>query len=204
MDGSANIMDAKLPCMRMVSDLPGSPVSVTAFSNKFCSAWLCNLLRGSGYSMLTFISDFIKPPTTLSCYPSLDGTLVHGSCPTPLPTPPPASGFPSLMYTRRLMEALLALHYQCPLRERNAKTPNNVNLDLSDDSANKLLAFPHNISTNILNYKQVNLDGLTGPVQFSEYGTRRKINLDVLNLRNNSFFKVGSIVTLKLNSFFPQ
>ncbi len=40
-------------------------------------------------------------------------------------------------------------------------------------------------------YEQVYLDGLTGPVQFNEYGRRREIELEVLNLRNNSFERVS-------------
>ncbi|KAL9962101.1 hypothetical protein ACROYT_G031173 [Oculina patagonica] len=41
-------------------------------------------------------------------------------------------------------------------------------------------------------YEQVYLDGLTGPVQFNEYGRRREIELEVLNLRNNSFERIGT------------
>lgn len=40
-------------------------------------------------------------------------------------------------------------------------------------------------------FMQVNLDGLTGPVQFNEYGNRKGINLEILNLQNNSFIKVS-------------
>ena len=40
-------------------------------------------------------------------------------------------------------------------------------------------------------YKQVHLDGLTGPVQFDEHGKRSEIELEILNLRNNSFEKVS-------------
>lgn len=50
----------------------------------------------------------------------------------------------------------------------------------------------------LLNNKKVNLDGLTGPVQFSENGMRRNIELDVLNLRNNSFTKVRIVVAFEV------
>ena len=40
---------------------------------------------------------------------------------------------------------------------------------------------------------QVNLDGLTGPINFNEYGKRKGVDLEILNLRNNSFKKVSSI-----------
>ncbi|XP_078382291.1 glutamate receptor 2-like [Oculina patagonica] len=39
--------------------------------------------------------------------------------------------------------------------------------------------------------KKVNLDGLTGPIQFNENGKRKEIELEILNLRNNSFKKIG-------------
>lgn len=41
-------------------------------------------------------------------------------------------------------------------------------------------------------FKQVSLDGLTGPVKFNENGKRRKIELEILNLRNNLFKSVSS------------
>ncbi|XP_078376095.1 glutamate receptor 4-like isoform X2 [Oculina patagonica] len=40
--------------------------------------------------------------------------------------------------------------------------------------------------------KQVYLDGLTGPVQFNKFGKRREIELEVLNLRNNLFQRIGT------------
>ncbi|XP_078384348.1 glutamate receptor 4-like isoform X2 [Oculina patagonica] len=40
--------------------------------------------------------------------------------------------------------------------------------------------------------RKVSLDGLTGPVQFNTYGKRKGIELEVLNLRNNSFKKIGT------------
>lgn len=42
--------------------------------------------------------------------------------------------------------------------------------------------------------EQISLDGLTGPVNFNEYGQRKKTDLEILNLRNNSFKKVGGII----------
>jgi len=36
------------------------------------------------------------------------------------------------------------------------------------------------------------MDGLTGPIHFDEYGTRTEIELEILNLRNNSFTKVSN------------
>ena len=45
--------------------------------------------------------------------------------------------------------------------------------------------------TILLFFKQASLDGLTGPLHFSEDGARIKIELDILNLRNNSFNKVS-------------
>lgn len=45
--------------------------------------------------------------------------------------------------------------------------------------------------TILLFYKQASLDGLTGPIHFSEDGARTKIELDILNLRNDSFKKVS-------------
>ncbi|XP_078384338.1 glutamate receptor ionotropic, kainate 2-like isoform X1 [Oculina patagonica] len=40
--------------------------------------------------------------------------------------------------------------------------------------------------------KQVHLDGITGPVQINEYGKRKGIELEISNLRNNSFKKIGT------------
>ncbi|XP_078384274.1 glutamate receptor ionotropic, kainate 3-like isoform X2 [Oculina patagonica] len=40
--------------------------------------------------------------------------------------------------------------------------------------------------------KKVKFKGLTGPVQFDESGKRTEIALDVLNLRNNSFQRIGT------------
>ncbi|XP_020619406.1 uncharacterized protein LOC110057163 [Orbicella faveolata] len=40
--------------------------------------------------------------------------------------------------------------------------------------------------------KKISLDGLTGPVNFNEYGQRKKTDLEILNLRNNSFKKIGT------------
>ncbi|XP_078383344.1 glutamate receptor ionotropic, kainate 2-like [Oculina patagonica] len=39
---------------------------------------------------------------------------------------------------------------------------------------------------------EVSLDGLTGPVKFNENGKRRKIELEILNLRNNLFKSIGT------------
>ena len=36
------------------------------------------------------------------------------------------------------------------------------------------------------------MDGLTGPIKFDENGKRKGIELEILNLRNNSFKKVRS------------
>lgn len=51
--------------------------------------------------------------------------------------------------------------------------------------------------------KQVNLDGLSGPIQFNEYGKRKGIELEILNLRNNYFKKVSNHKTLlsKITAF---
>ncbi|KAL9962089.1 hypothetical protein ACROYT_G031159 [Oculina patagonica] len=40
--------------------------------------------------------------------------------------------------------------------------------------------------------RKVNLDGLTGPVLFNEFGKRKEIELDILNLRNNVFERTGT------------
>ncbi|XP_067046387.1 glutamate receptor 4-like isoform X2 [Acropora muricata] len=39
--------------------------------------------------------------------------------------------------------------------------------------------------------KKVNLDGITGEVQFDQNGRRNGIHLEILNLQNNSFKKIG-------------
>ena len=39
--------------------------------------------------------------------------------------------------------------------------------------------------------EQVNLDGATGNIEFNEKGKRTGVELDILNLRNNSFVKVS-------------
>ena len=36
------------------------------------------------------------------------------------------------------------------------------------------------------------MDGLTGPIKFDENGKRKGIELEILNLRNNSFKEVRS------------
>ena len=38
------------------------------------------------------------------------------------------------------------------------------------------------------------LNGKTGKVQFDENGNRKEINLDILNLQNNSFQRVSTSV----------
>ena len=38
------------------------------------------------------------------------------------------------------------------------------------------------------------MDGSTGPIKFDENGKRKGIQLEILNLRNNSFKKVRRIV----------
>ena len=53
----------------------------------------------------------------------------------------------------------------------------------------------------ILCYRQVSLDGVTGPVQFNEDGKRRETQLEILNLRNNSFKKVCKQVTSRLKKY---
>lgn len=40
--------------------------------------------------------------------------------------------------------------------------------------------------------RKVNLDGLTGAIHFNEYGKRKGIELEILNLRNNSLVKIGT------------
>ncbi|KAL9962068.1 hypothetical protein ACROYT_G031137 [Oculina patagonica] len=43
-----------------------------------------------------------------------------------------------------------------------------------------------------INGSAVNLSGLTGPIQFNEYGQRKGIELEILNLQNNSLIKIGT------------
>ena len=45
---------------------------------------------------------------------------------------------------------------------------------------------------------QVSLDGVTGHVQFDGDGRRRGIELEILNLRNNSFERVRMQITCSL------
>ena len=50
------------------------------------------------------------------------------------------------------------------------------------------------ISSNISlssHIQQVNIDGITGPVKFDDDGKRTAVELEILNLRNNSFVKVS-------------
>lgn len=50
----------------------------------------------------------------------------------------------------------------------------------------------HNFCLTILLFLiQASLDGLTGPLHFSEDGARTRIELDILNLRNYLFKKVS-------------
>ena len=42
-------------------------------------------------------------------------------------------------------------------------------------------------------FLQVNLNGLTGLIQFNKEGERKGFDFEILNLRNNSFSKVGRI-----------
>ena len=46
------------------------------------------------------------------------------------------------------------------------------------------------------NCKQVKFEGKTGPVYFDEYGERRGIRLEILNLQNDSLTTVGKIVII--------
>ena len=48
--------------------------------------------------------------------------------------------------------------------------------------------------TTLVFYPQINLDGVTGPVKFSDDGERTGVELEILNLRNDSFVKVSSTV----------
>ena len=41
---------------------------------------------------------------------------------------------------------------------------------------------------------QVNINGFTGPIKFDDNGIRKGIGMEILNLRNNSFKKVRSVV----------
>ena len=43
----------------------------------------------------------------------------------------------------------------------------------------------------LFSYRQVNFSGLTGPIQFNEDGKRIEMELEIFNLRNNSFTKVS-------------
>ena len=63
-------------------------------------------------------------------------------------------------------------------------------LFLSIDLTTKL--YKRFIPAQLLSLKQVNMDGLTGSVQFSENGDRNRINFEILNLQNNSFKQVSS------------
>ncbi|XP_068737746.1 glutamate receptor 4-like isoform X2 [Montipora capricornis] len=46
--------------------------------------------------------------------------------------------------------------------------------------------------------KKVNIDGVTGPVKFDDDGKRTAVELEILNLRNNSFVKIGNWNSTKL------
>ena len=46
------------------------------------------------------------------------------------------------------------------------------------------------------------MDGLTGPIKFDENGKRKGIELEILNLRNNSFKKVRSKIPYLYLLFF--
>lgn len=48
------------------------------------------------------------------------------------------------------------------------------------------------------------MDGLTGPIHFDKYGTRRDIELEILNLRNNSFKNVSDPLENKHIPLPPQ
>ena len=48
--------------------------------------------------------------------------------------------------------------------------------------------------------RQVNFDGMTGSVRFSEDGERAGVQLEILNLRNDSFEQV-STMKWSTNSF---
>ena len=48
-------------------------------------------------------------------------------------------------------------------------------------------------------YQQVNFDGVTGPVRFSQDGKRAGAKLEILNLRNGSFRKVSTKIKCMVN-----
>ena len=48
------------------------------------------------------------------------------------------------------------------------------------------------------------MDGLTGPVKFSEDGKRTRVELEILNLRNNSFVKVSATMMAKKMSLHEE
>ena len=48
-------------------------------------------------------------------------------------------------------------------------------------------------------YQQVNFDGVTGPVRFSQDGKRAVVRLEILNLRNDSFRKVSTKIKCIVN-----
>ena len=48
-------------------------------------------------------------------------------------------------------------------------------------------------------YQQVNFDGVTGPVRFSQDGKRAGVRLEILNLRNDSFRKVSTKIKCIVN-----
>ncbi|XP_015753332.1 PREDICTED: glutamate receptor 2-like isoform X2 [Acropora digitifera] len=50
--------------------------------------------------------------------------------------------------------------------------------------------------------KKVNLDGITGEVQFDQNGRRNGIHLEILNLQNNSFKKIGKWNTAQRAVFY--
>ena len=49
-------------------------------------------------------------------------------------------------------------------------------------------------------YQQVNFDGVTGPVRFSQDGKRAGAQLEILNLRNGSFRKVSTKIKCMVNN----
>ena len=56
------------------------------------------------------------------------------------------------------------------------------------------------ITENLMCNRQVNFDGVTGSVRFSEDGERVGVKLEILNLRNDSFVQV-STMKWSTNSF---
>ncbi|XP_015751901.1 PREDICTED: glutamate receptor ionotropic, kainate 3-like isoform X2 [Acropora digitifera] len=52
--------------------------------------------------------------------------------------------------------------------------------------------------------REASLDGLTGPLHFSEDGARTNIEMDILNLRNNSFKKIGLWNSTKRSVLFDN